>query len=108
MLFNAAHIFPTADTYEKVLLQLLNSFHYIARGVTFKLREPLGVSDSGIQANISRNGPYTAADGQTYITFVTHFRVANDVDSTAYAGTWEAAEELTTATAAASFINAAS
>jgi hypothetical protein len=102
--FTTSHVFPSANTYEKVLLQLLSAYHFVARGVSFKLREPTGTADSGIQQVISRSGPYQAEDGSTRITFVVHFRVADDVESSAYVGNWDAAIEMTTATIAAGYI----
>ena len=107
MRFLDTDIFADAKTgpngMEKVLLQLLTAFHFIARGITFKLREAVG-SDDGNEPVISRSGPYTANDGTTRITYVVHFQVASDIDSTAYTGSYQAAEEMTSSPPAATFI----
>jgi hypothetical protein len=103
-LFNVNHVYPAATTYEKALLQMLSAYHFVARGLTFKLREPTGTADSGIQPVVSRSGPYTAEDGSTRITFVIHFDVESDIESSAYSGNWEAAKEMTSAPVAAGFI----
>lgn len=88
---------------EKVLLQLLTAYHFVARGVTFFLRSPVG-SDSGSEPVISRSGPYAAEDGTQRITYVIHFLVANDVDSTAYTGRYQAALPMTTDPPASTYV----
>lgn len=88
---------------EKVLLQLLTAYHYVGSGVTFFLRAAVG-GDSGSEAVISRSGPYKAQDGTTRVTFVMHFLVEDDVDSTAYTGTYQAASAMTTDPPASTFV----
>ncbi|MEO0349492.1 MAG: hypothetical protein AAF282_05510 [Cyanobacteria bacterium P01_A01_bin.15] len=104
MQFLSSYIFPDADKMEKVLLQLLTAYHFIARGVTFKLREPLSANDDGIEPVISRTGPYTSSDGTQRITYTIHFQVQDDIESTAYAASYQAAKEMTTADPAAGYI----
>ena len=107
MRFLDTDIFADAKTgdngMEKVLLQLLTAYHYVSSGVTFFLRQAVG-GDSGSEAVISRSGPYKAQDGTTRITFVMHFKVQDDIDSTAYQGTYQAAEAMTTDAPASTFI----
>ncbi|ESA38107.1 hypothetical protein N836_34075 [Leptolyngbya sp. Heron Island J] len=107
MRFLDTDIFDDAKTgangMEKVLLQLLTAYYYIANGVTFKLREALG-SDSGNEPVISWNGPYKAADGTTRITVVAHFLVSEDALSPTYSGLYQAAEAMTTSDPAAAYV----
>lgn len=104
MQFLTSHIKADATTYEKVLLQLLAGYHFICKGLKFKVREPLTANDTGQEAIISRVGPYTAADGTTRITYTVHFELNEDVDGETYSMVYEAAKEMSTAAASVNFI----
>ena len=103
MRFLSTDIYGDADTMEKVLMQLLDAFHFIANSITFKLRNPLSSNDDGIEPVISRT-EFIASDGTTRVTFVIHFEVASGINSTAYTGPYQAAQEMTTAAPASTYI----
>lgn len=101
--FLSSHIRATNTTYERVLLQLLLAYHFVASGVMVKLRNPGVAGDTGLEPVISRTGPYKASDGTTRITFVLHALLPDDVEGANYPTIDQAALEMTTAPVGVNF-----
>jgi hypothetical protein len=106
MQFQTAHIPAGVNTYEKLISWAVGTLHFATQGLEFKEREPnAAVGDSGIQKVVETNGPFIAADGTPRKLYRLSLPLVADYEADTYPTTWEAVEEITTASASAAFIS---
>lgn len=105
MQFQTAHIPADVTTYEKLILWAAATIHFATQGLEFKERQPnTAIGDPGIQKVVESNGPFIAADGTPRKLYRFSLPLAADYDGETYTMTYQAAQEITTASASVNFL----